>query len=697
MKRLFPIGKHNRTWSVLGTAALLGLCSPLGATPEATNTDALPELTQEERFMPLGMLLDGNGGRPRPETLHSLQQLMRDGANSGAWDKLQIRQVALIAPEQAASAALEKNLTLRSQTRNLEKTTQAIQEAQAIFKPTFQVKVGYNAADTFTRYEYGKIYVRNFVAFQNEKPPSTQTIDGANRPFDPEAVVYRFGYIQLLEDHPRYITNFPNADDDYVLGESGAGANDYKRKYKASNSKTTGPDKEIKGTLTVSQMLPWGPVLTLSQDVSWKKYESGHNTRGYYPNRYTPDPHFFDGPWGTNFTLSAWIPLPYAKHSGPDNIANSSVKKAKIAREQSDWILKGAINTILLQVDTAYWELVRSVEQLMVAVENRRFTEQQVAHTRRMFDIGRVTKLGLSQMDAEQARAQVSEEAAREKLLTASNNLSALIEDDPEQVRNVLLLPTGFDHRLRTPKESHQEYAVQVALTQRPELKVSGLRIQSGQVDLNQAQNQARPDLSANVSYGHQQTNSTYGYPNIGEALSEIANPDVRTFNASLGYVRTWGNRAARAARDRSQAALMDTQLNQEDTQQNVVKEVSDAVTSLSSARSRIEMTRQAHELANQALEKAQTLRQGLGTISELEVILKLRDVVNTRAAQVNALLDSKLAESQLLAAQGTLPEALAIQQSAGNPMEQQRVQMVGDESAASFFTSPEIVQATYE
>lgn len=687
------LSKSLRTAGTLSLAAMLGMAAGMAGAIEPGN------VPRQEEYAPLGMLLDGNGGRPAPGTVSLLRQMLNDNRNQGAWSGLDGREVVLMSPEQAGASALEKNLSLLKETRNLEQTAQAVEQAKAVFKPTFQVSVGATETVTYDRFRYGTIYVKDVVSVGARTsggaadPMYTLQIDEVITQDPAAATVYRMGLVQLPEDHPRYYLNFnPALPDEFVIGENGDKT--YDRNYLVSAAKKVGSDVEVAGSVTISQILPWGPVLSLTHGLSWASGEESHTTKGEYPGVYESDPHALDGYWAGNISFNVWLPLPGSKNYGRYNTNNANVMQAEITHRMSDWILKGAINSTLLQVEVAYWELVRSVEKLLVATENRRFTQYQVTRSQRMFDSGRVNKLGLAQVQAEDARAQVLEEQARQTVLQASNRLANLVENDPQRARGMLILPSGFQHRMGLPPVVQLENAVNVALNNRPEIQTSNLNVESKDVDVRVYENQARWDVSTNLSYGESQDNSLYGYENPRPVYDNMLNGDVRTYNASLAINRGFQNRAPRAALARAREGKNSAKLLQESAEDNIVKEVSDAVATLTTARSRVRIAGQSQKLAQESLAKAQKLRHSLGTVGELEIILKLRELVNARNGQVNALLDSRIAHARLLAAQGTLPVAFSQKQAQGNPLENMRIQRLQESGQVGYF-SPATVAVT--
>ena len=85
------------------------------------------------------------------------------------------------------------------------------------------------------------------------------------------------------------------------------------------------------------------------------------------------------------------------------------------------------------------------------------------------------------------------------------------------------------------------------------------------------------------------------------------------------------------------------------------------------------------------SLERQQALT---GTVSEDELIVATRQLLNARLSLTGARVDAKQAESGLLYAQGTIAGALA-SQSASSQLDRNRIGMLSDAGFLKFFTQP--------
>ena len=368
------------------------------------------------------------------------------------------------------------------------------------------------------------------------------------------------------------------------------------------------------------------------------------------------------------------------------------MEQAKIADKKVSWTLKTIINNTLLQAILAYWDLVKTQENLLVAIENHRYLQKQMGHARHLFDKSRMTKYGMRQMEMEVARAEAQEAEARQSLLTASAMLMSWINKEQVRVEVPLFLPVGYQAWLEQEKTVDSELVLTTALVQRPELQAKDLDLLSVVLSEKFRQNQTRPNLNFGLSGTLSQSNAVYGYKNYWDSLSSITEPDSHSIASSLSYTHPWKNRAAKAALVQSQNATQSMKLSRRFLEQTIRKEVSDALVSLASSRARVASARSNKKLAVLALEKARKRWKAVGDIGEMELLKQSRKVLNARYAHVAAMVDHKKAEYNLASAQGMIAEGLSVDV-AVNVFDRQRLKRLNASGEMHYFTSSRVDQ----
>ena len=70
------------------------------------------------------------------------------------------------------------------------------------------------------------------------------------------------------------------------------------------------------------------------------------------------------------------MPLPFTKGFGSGNDKLAASRSADAVAERADWDLQALLNKVLLDIDTAYFDVVRRMEALETTVGNRDMIRQ---------------------------------------------------------------------------------------------------------------------------------------------------------------------------------------------------------------------------------------------------------------------------------------------------------------------------------
>lgn len=598
--------------------------------------------------VPLGILLDEIPSDKDRAIYKTIQKSMGDQTSqTGAWQGLNDRHVVFVSSQDILHQAIRKNLSLDHSRLNAEQSRQAIDQADAVFDPIFSLTVNQSTTRTYHRSKMGQVLYKSFTSQDME--------DGKQG-------------VQLVN---------PNKDTAQVdkIGYGSQSSETVDEEIELSTISKGDPNTVHTGSLTIKQQLPWGPTVTLSQTTTRKRTFDETVNRNW------------ENPWGTSLGASLWIPLPFSKSFGADSQWEVAQRQALISRDRGNLLVKEQLNTILMQVDLAYWDLVRSLENLLAAIENQNSVIERAKSAERLLKMGRITQYDKDQLDAESLRAQIVTEEGRQTLIQASYRLALLVEDDSAALRSNLLLPLGFDERLTSLVSVDAEAAVAIGLQRHPSLHIQKLDIESGNLTVALRHNQTLPDLSYSGSFSRSQDNSNYGYATLGKSMdSVIGDADSTSQSHTLSYSRPFHNRKLKAQLDSAKSRLKINHIGQHSLQDNVTKTIQDALGSLYSTQARIQTTEKNQALASLALESGKRRWKLKGDITSLELILKERNLFLARKSHITAKVDYKQAETRLGAAQGILAEQLAVQTAASN-FDRYRIKMLSAQGDVSFFS----------
>ena len=85
-----------------------------------------------------------------------------------------------------------------------------------------------------------------------------------------------------------------------------------------------------------------------------------------------------------------------------------------------------SINTVLRDVDEAYWELVRSIKLLQIIHEQRQVLEDLVKRAQQLFEAQSITACDQVQFEADLEDIKNQTEIAWNSLITSSNRLEPI-------------------------------------------------------------------------------------------------------------------------------------------------------------------------------------------------------------------------------------------------------------------------------
>jgi len=658
----------NKTFILVFTAAT-GLFVPLAA-PGADTSSASDEQTYTNLVDLLGV--------ETAVSEDSLKAIAREfSVDQGAGQYAGGKQPRLVSLRAAADAALKKNLGIKVGREDAERIRTAIDEADAVFNPVFNVTLGYRQTMTHERQQFGKVNIKAFNAFRTGSHLNIPSIPGqmigcGTPPLVPEATEpVPDGVMCIVRDDRPGANAEPRP---VYLGFIQQDGKTVQKMVKASKKKQHDPEETFNYDVQVEQQLPWGPAYRVSTFTTDR--DVFYNKRG----------DSFDRDFATTLLFEALVPVPGSKDFGPNSPADVNVRLTEKAAERADWDLRNIINSTLAGVDVVYWEVVRAVENLAMVVENRRLVEQQVERTNRLFELGQTTAYGKAQVDAELARLKTLEEQAKANVIAVSNSLAPLLEQSGEAVDPYLLLPRDYRPLLDNLLIVDTGGVLATAMKNRPDLAAEKVSKQQSEIGVEFSKHQLRPDLSLTASVNSKQDGSAVGYQNYWESIRNVTNPDTFTQNYGANYKYPWRNRALKARYEQAQKLDSDQGVVIQDLENNVGRQINDALADLFGARARVNTADKNVEFAQAAFDKLIERRNAGGDVRELELVTKSRELLTARQARVNALIDNKIAESNLLAAQGIIASAYG-ERTAINDFERERLDGLSKHSLLRYFS----------
>ena len=336
---------------------------------------------------------------------------------------------------------------------------------------------------------------------------------------------------------------------------------------------------------------------------------------------------------GKGPTLSAGADLSYPLFNGGS--VKNSVRAAQTRVEAGRATLRAVEGDVFTQAVAAYMDVIRDRSVVELNQNNVRVLSTNLEATRDRFEIGDLTRTDVAQSEA-RLQLGVSQLAAAQGRLTASEaTYRQVIGHAPAQLAPPPPLP---------PLPTTAEQAVQIALSNNPDLvAISRSAIAAG-YDVNVARAGRLPTLSGVVSgtYVNELGGAESGFPSTGTQTTAGLNARVPIFQGGLPSARI------------RQAQALQGQVTEQviETERAVVQGARAAFASYEAAQKAI----QANTVAVQANELAlegNRAEQSVGTRTIIEVLNAEQELLNSQVALVTAKRDAYVAGFQLLNVMG--------------------------------------------
>ncbi len=544
----------------------------------------------------------------------------------------------------AILAALQKNLSIRRKQISEQIAKDALIESRAVFDPVFTFSWSFSQSEKYRRTEMTRKWHKATQKYDINSDGVAENVL-----FMPEEAQEQAG-IQALEFRDPRSTHY--SWDEVV----------------ASEIDGNGPDRTRMYNLGVSQALPWGLQMNLGLVLA------DHDTF------FNSDHGKYDRPWTAALSASGWIPLPFTKSFGPHSLNHTTIRLQEIAAQQSLWQVRLIINATLLQVDSAYWDLVAAMQQFEATIQSRKTLEALLATTEKLIQAKRATAYGKYQILASLAQVRALEELRLQVYITASNQLARILD----QRTPVVYLPTGYSKLLKAGIRAVDDHVMDTAMRDRPLMHLAELGVRSADISRLYAMVEAKPDLSWTTSFTMGQTGTVFGYLRVKDALRKLDEMDKRIMSQTITYNLPWRNWAYRAQYQVAKSQYRQAKMSKTQSRNQVENDVMNALAMVESAKARTKVAMENLKLAREAFAAARKLREA-GRIQEFEIVSKNDAVLQAEIRRILAEIDQRKAESLLLYAMGHIAEKFG-EMTAVTRFDQHRLGLLAKSGALKFF-----------
>jgi outer membrane protein TolC len=338
-----------------------------------------------------------------------------------------------------------------------------------------------------------------------------------------------------------------------------------------------------------------------------------------------------------------------------------SVRKAQLDVLISQHELKGFTETLVYNVETAYWNYYLAVRRLEIYRESLRLSEENLENTRQRIRVGSVPEIELAAAQAEVAQrrealigAEADAETGRLKFVQLVNPKRGA------QAGSFWDIPVTLKDSPATPDFNLASAAshVELGLKLRPDLAQARLSLEKGELDVVQTSNGLLPKLDVFINLG------ATGYAgSFGGAAGNVF--DEKT-QLTGGVNFTWpiGSVAERAKSRRAGYSRMRLEEALRNMELSVELDIRTAYVAVQRSQAKIAASAETARLQQENL-RAEQQKFSVGRSTSFAVAQAERDLLEARLGEVQSVVDYLTAILDLYKQEGTLLERRGVETAA--------------------------------
>jgi len=403
-------------------------------------------------------------------------------------------------------------------------------------------------------------------------------------------------------------------------------------------------------TAQLIQEIPTGGNLT----IQFYSYDQDTNR-----NLQTINPLYYG-------SLSFQIEQPLLKDFG-FKMSRREILMARTSRDISERQFEETLLQTIYDVESAYWNLVFSIEDLQVRQRSLALARDLLRKNRREVEVGTLAPIEILTAEAEVA--------AREADILQSE---VLVENNEDTLKTMINKYTGMgeagsqilpmDKPTSIERRVDIESALATAMSHRPDLKRYKLEIKNRDLDFSYAKNQLLPGLSLTANYWSPAISGTrILYQNndpltgvvvgqvpgkFSEIFSDVLDFNYKNWSVGVTFTVPINSIFSRAQYAQARVNLDQAMNTLKYQEQQVFLEIRNAVRTVQTNFKRITAYRAARELAEERL-AAEEKKLKVGISTNYIVLQMQRDLATAQSNELQAIIDYNLSLAALDRAQG--------------------------------------------
>ena len=305
-------------------------------------------------------------------------------------------------------------------------------------------------------------------------------------------------------------------------------------------------------------------------------------------------------------------------------------------------------------VQEAYWNLVKAIEDLKVAIKSKERAEDLLRKNKIQVETGTLAPIEIIDAEAGVASRVEAIISAENAVKDKEDELKKIMNfADNDIVSDAAVIPT--DKPDFEPKRVELKETIRIAMGKRPELQALQLKTENADMQTRRRKNELYPalDFTAGIRYS-----------GLGEDMEDVSDS---TFSEefqgeffTLALEIPLGNRSARSKYNKSKLKKQQASLNVKKKELDIVVEVRKSVRQVLTNIERVNATRKARELAQKRLE-VEGKKYSVGRSTSLEILRAQEDLATAEGNEAKAIIDYEISLGNLEKAKGTILDAYDI------------------------------------
>lgn len=336
----------------------------------------------------------------------------------------------------------------------------------------------------------------------------------------------------------------------------------------------------------------------------------------------------------------------------------ASVRQAELGTVASVYELRGFTEALLAETETAYWNFVLAKKEIEIFERSLEVAQKQREEVELRIEVGILPEIEAAAARAEVARREQALIDARSLLEERRVRLLRLINPDPEGLLDDQINATsepGIEPRPITDLADRLDLAHRM----RPDLNEALLRIEQDRLETIVTRNGVLPKLDLFITLGKT------GFADSFSGSFRSLDDDTYDFTVGVSLSHFLINRAADSRNLSARASLVQAKKAVANLEQIVRQDVMLAVNEVERARKQIAASRVTRILQEETL-KAEEERFDVGQSTALLVAQAQRDLLASSIAEVEAVVNYRIALIGLYRAEGSMLERRGVSLPAG-------------------------------